>query len=306
MSTIRLDWESPEEEEWRRRIAACGQSTVFQSWSWGAASQAVGAAVPARAYIEKNGRPVGLLQVLERKRMGLFTLGQVLRGPLFHRPVMPEDRIAAMTQAAARYPLGKLKRFSILPELPDGPAAVGMMSDAGFHRAMEGYETAWLDLSVDLESLRAGLRQNFRNQLVQSEKKALSVTIEEDPRPLLGQYETHRSDARYAAPEATLLAALPDRDLLCLAARDDAEVVGGVLMVLHGRAATYQVGWTSDAGRAVHANNLLLWRAVEILRERGIRHLDLGGMEDNTAPGVAHFKRGLGGETYTLPGTYVA
>lgn len=306
MNTIRLDWESPEELEWRRRLAACGKSTVFQSWSWGAASRAVGAATPARAYIEKNGRPVGLLQVLERKRLGVFTLGQVLRGPIFHRPVMPEDRIAAITLAAARYPMGKLKRFSILPELPDGPAALGMMSDAGFHRAMEGYETAWLDLSADFENLRAGLRQNFRNQLVQSEKRALSVTEEEDPRPLLHEYETHRTAARYAAPEATLLAALPDEDLLCLAARDGDTVVGGVLIVLHGRAATYQVGWTSDNGRAVHANNLLLWRTVELLKDRGIRYLDLGGMEDDTAPGVAHFKRGLGGEPLLLPGTFVA
>jgi lipid II:glycine glycyltransferase (peptidoglycan interpeptide bridge formation enzyme) len=306
MSTIRLDWESPEAAEWTRRLRLCERSTLFQSWSWGAASKAVGAARPARAYIEKNGRPVGLIQVLERTRLGLFTLGEVIRGPLFHRPVMPEDRIAAMVQAAKRYPLGKLKRFSILPELPDGPAATGLMADAGFQRVMEAYETVWLDLSPSLENLRATLRSNFRNQLVNAEKQELLVSEEEDPRPILTAYESHRERARYAAPEASLLAALPDEDLLCLSARRDGALIGGVLIVIHGRAATYQVGWTSEAGRAAHANNLLLWRAVETLKSRDIRHLDLGGLEEDTAPGVAHFKRGMGGEPYRLPGTYIA
>ena len=309
MNTIQLDWESPDETQWRDRLAKCGRSTVFQSWSWGRALEVVGQAKIRRADILKNGRPVGLVQVFEETRLGLFTLGRVLRGPLFFQSVLPEDRIAAMTELRRAYPLSRMKRLSILPELPDGPAVADLLRGAGFHKVLKPYETAWLDLSTDLPKIRASLRQNFRNQLRRAEDRAadgiLTVAETDDPRPLLARYDAHRKKAGYAAPSGMLLGALSDSDRLCLNAYIGDDVVAGVLFVLHGQAATYQVGWTSPTGRGTHAHNLLLWRGIESLKARGIRFLDLGGLDWDAAPGVAHFKAGIGGEAFTLPGTYV-
>lgn len=305
MSMIQLDWESPDEAEWRKRLAQCPRSSAFQSWSWGAASAAIGESTVRRAFILKNGRPVGLMQIFDETRLGLFTLGKLIRGPLFHRPVMPEDRIAALVLASKEYPLRKMKRFSILPELPDGPAIQGLMQAAGFHRALDGYETGWLDLSGDLDVLRTGFRQNFRNQLVRAERFDLSVDTAEDPRPLLARYDAHRAKAGYSGPTGAMLGAIPDEDLICLEARQTGEVVAGILFVLHGQAATYQVGWTSEAGRRAHAHNLLLWKGLAALKAAGIHDLDLGGLDWAKAPGVAHFKAGLGGERFSLPGTFV-
>ena len=309
MNTIQLDWESPDETQWRERLAKCGRSTVFQSWSWGRALEITGQATVRRAFILKNGRPVGLVQVVEETRLGLFTLGRVLRGPLFFQSVLPEDRIAAMKELRRAYPLSRMKRLSILPELPDGPAVTDLLRNAGFHKALKSYETAWLDLSADLPEIRAGLRQNFRNQLRRAEDQAsdgaLTIAEADDPRPLLARYDTHRKKAGYAAPSGMVLGALSDSDRLCLEARIEDDVVAGVLFVLHGQAATYQVGWTSHDGRETHAHNLLLWRGMEVLKQRGFRFLDLGGLDWDAAPGVAHFKAGVGGEAFTLPGTYV-
>ncbi|WP_420723815.1 GNAT family N-acetyltransferase [Hwanghaeella sp. LZ110] len=307
MSTIQLDWESPDEETWRHRITACGRSTAFQSWSWGSASMAVGDANGLRrAYILKNGRPVGLLQVFDQKRLGLFTLGQILRGPLFFHPVMPEDRIDALRAVQSHYSLSRLKRLSILPELPDGPATQVLLSDSGFHQVLPEYDTAWLDLKQPLDSLRARFRQNFRNQLRRAEDHDIRCAIEEDPRPLLALYDAHRASTGYSGPSGAMLSSLPTQDGLCLQAyAPDNHLLAGVFFVLHGVAATYQVGWTSPEGRACHVHNLLLWRALPALTDLGIRHLDLGGLDWNKAPGVAHFKTGLGGESFSLPGTFV-
>lgn len=259
-----------------------------------------------RAYILKNGRPVGLIQVFEQNRLGLFTLGQILRGPLFFHPVMPEDRIAALLAVRSNYPLGRLKRLSVLPELPDGPATQAMLSQAGFHNVLAAYDTAWLDLKQPLDTLHARFRQNFRNQLRRAEAHDIRCVIEEDPRPLLALYDAHRANSGYTGPSGAMLASLPAQDGLCLQAYDpDDQVLAGVFFVLHGAAATYQVGWTSPQGRACHAHNLLLWRALPALSDLSIRHLDLGGLDWDKAPGVAHFKTGLGGEAFSLPGTFV-
>ncbi|MDW3207271.1 MAG: GNAT family N-acetyltransferase [Alphaproteobacteria bacterium] len=307
MSTIQLDWESPREEEWRRRLEKCGRSTAFQSWSWGAASAAVDRTAVRRAYILKNGRPVGLMQIFEERKLGTFTLGKLIRGPLFHQPVMPEDRLAAMVLASRDYPLKRLRRYSFMPELPDGPAAQGLMQNAGFHPAMAAYHTAWLDLSQPLSAIRAGMRQNFRNQLCRAERSGLTVRRVDDPRPLLARYDRHRRQRRYSGPSGAMLAAIREEDLLCLEAfpGDGGDSVAGILFVLHGRAATYQVGWTSPEGRNNHAHNLLLWNGLQALVESDIQHLDMGGLDWTRAAGVAHFKSGLPAEPFSLPGTFV-
>jgi len=81
--------------------------------------------------------------------------------------------------------------------------------------------------------------------------------------------------------------------------------LAGVMFLIHGQAATYQVGWNSDAGRDLHAHNLLLWRGIEALQERGIRTLDLGGVNTQRSAGVARFKIATGGVVKQLAGTYL-
>jgi lipid II:glycine glycyltransferase (peptidoglycan interpeptide bridge formation enzyme) len=78
-----------------------------------------------------------------------------------------------------------------------------------------------------------------------------------------------------------------------------------MLFLIHGEAATYQLGWTSDQGRDLHAHNRLLWAAIEELKTRGVRWLDLGGVNTQRSAGVARFKIKTGGRVVTFAGTYI-
>ena len=91
---------------------------------------------------------------------------------------------------------------------------------------------------------------------------------------------------------------------MVLTALAGSQPVAGILLIVHGSGATYHIAWTSPEGRRGHAHNLLLWRGILALRERGVAFLDLGGLEAK-APGVAHFKLGLGGVIVELAGTYL-
>jgi lipid II:glycine glycyltransferase (peptidoglycan interpeptide bridge formation enzyme) len=79
-----------------------------------------------------------------------------------------------------------------------------------------------------------------------------------------------------------------------------------MMFLIHGQAATYQVGWSNQAGRDLNAHNLLLWQAMLELRQRGIKRLDLGGVNTTRSAGLARFKIGTGGQVLKLPGTYLA
>jgi lipid II:glycine glycyltransferase (peptidoglycan interpeptide bridge formation enzyme) len=97
----------------------------------------------------------------------------------------------------------------------------------------------------------------------------------------------------------------PAKTILTVRADKGRDRVAGMMFLIHGQAATYQVGWTSDAGREHHAHNLILWRAMQELRERGVRMLDLGGVNTTRSAGIARFKIGTGGQVLTCAGTFI-
>jgi lipid II:glycine glycyltransferase (peptidoglycan interpeptide bridge formation enzyme) len=55
----------------------------------------------------------------------------------------------------------------------------------------------------------------------------------------------------------------------------------------------------------MNANNLLLWHAIKELKSRGVRWFDLGGVDSSSMPEVSRFKLGVGGELFTLAGTFI-
>jgi lipid II:glycine glycyltransferase (peptidoglycan interpeptide bridge formation enzyme) len=95
------------------------------------------------------------------------------------------------------------------------------------------------------------------------------------------------------------------KTMLILRAELKKDRVAAMLFLIHGSAATYHVGWSNEAGRDSNAHNLLLWRAFDELRERGVRTLDLGGINTRQLAGISRFKIGSGGKVVTYAGTFI-
>ena len=91
-----------------------------------------------------------------------------------------------------------------------GPDAAAVLETCRLTQVKSGYTTAWLDLTRDAADLRAGLAQNWRNQLGTAERGDLAVddTTDEAARDwLLEAYERHKAHAGYDGPSAALNAA---------------------------------------------------------------------------------------------------
>jgi lipid II:glycine glycyltransferase (peptidoglycan interpeptide bridge formation enzyme) len=80
--------------------------------------------------------------------------------------------------------------------------------------------------------------------------------------------------------------------------------VAGMLFLIHGRVASYHMGWADNEGRQLNAHNALLWQAMAYLQGEGMEVLDLGGVNTHDLPGISRFKLGTGGRAITLAGTY--
>ncbi|KIL97709.1 FemAB family protein [Paramagnetospirillum magnetotacticum MS-1] len=303
-----VTWDGMTREEWETAFASAGRSTLVQSWAYGEAKRAEGGWVPRRAVISQEGKLVALAQVLEKRIGGLVRVGRLNRGPVWLAELSLDQKLAVIAALRSPWRVWRLGALSLAPELSEGSAVPGF-----FARKADHWCSAWVDLSFGAEVLRKRLDGKWRNMLNASERAGLTIEASPDLLPwMLDRYRSLLAERGFGATPPELVQALADQafrpdDLLVLrAVAESGEAVAGILTARHGDAATYLIGWNGDEGRKRKANNALLWAAMVELPRRGVRFLDLGGIDDRLTPGIAAFKRGINGEEYRLAGEFLS
>lgn len=313
LNPFRITWNRHNRTQWDGILAACRRPSLTQTSTYALAIHELQGIKADFGLIRFDDKPIGLVVAHGKPVLGAPGSQTIYRGPLWvHDEIPGEMQKLALKLLRKRYRLRNGRPVTFHPELNDTPGHRAQVADAGFKRVAEGYRTIWLDLSQPPDALRAGLRANWRNRLVQAERNGMTII---DDRAcdhlawLTEQHTEHMDLGGYRGASAGLLDALrrfsnETSGLRVLVAEHNGLPVSGVLLATHGSAATYLVGWTGEQGRALRATHLLLWHATEVLRADGRLWFDLGGINDD-APGVARFKLDTGGEEVTLVGGYV-
>lgn len=312
---VTLRWNQGTIGDWQRLLAAVPRLTLTQSFAYAQAVNLCERFLPRLGIIEVDGRTVGFVQVLERTVMGLIHITRIQRGPLWlEDPPDPAVVAETLRLLRAEYPAGLTRWTSFLPELPAGDDSVQTMKAAGFRRLKgEGYRTIWLDLRPPVDALRRRLAGNWRNHLKLAEQSGLRIEIDPEAKALPWLVERHLADKKkrgYRGPSGPLVIRLrnalwKDGNVLLLRAHDEEGPVAGILVLRHGQAATWLIGWSGADGRRLGAHTLLLWQAALKLKSLGVVWFDLGGINPGAAAGVTAFKRGLRGAETELAGSFV-
>ena len=184
---------------------------------------------------------------------------------------------------------------------------------AGFRRIARPRRIAMLDLDLPEDRLRARLGQKWRNRLRASHRHGVSVR-QSHGAVSAGHWllAADRAQARgkgFRPLPPRLIAAITRADpagATRFTAFRDGRPVAAALFIRHGARATYQIGWCSDAGRAVSAGNRVIWAAMLALRAQGVARIDLGHIDAEGAPGLTRFKLGTGARAVTLGGTWIS
>jgi Acetyltransferase (GNAT) domain len=277
--------------EWGACLTPSG-SPLQQSWDYGQAVASLGAQV--RRFEIAAGCQRGFAQVVTR-RIGPLDLNLLHRGPIW------EGAVARDLARAALRGLAKRTRGVFIATPPESFGGWGLVP------LIAPRTEAVIDLSPDLQSLRAALHGKWRNRLVRAETSGLSVSScrpeFDDLHRLITLEADQRRTRHYGGLPPGFLRAwtqvVPDHALL-VEATDQMGLVAAMLFLTHGQAATYQLGWTSDRGRPAHAHNALLWSGMTQLHARGIATLNLGAIDTDRNPGLARFKLGTGAVTRAL------
>lgn len=306
---MQVTWNQVDREVWDAAHAQAA-APLQQDWAYGACMKALGVDVQ-RACVTLNGEPVALAQCLVRKWLGVLSVVLCGRGPLWLRSLSGAEKARAYAAMKRSLPLSGLKLMLVTPE-EEASKDLGL---SPWRRVMTGYSTVMLDITPSMDVLRAQLDKRWRHRLGGAENAALTVhRVGTNPgqyRWLLDADMQQRQERNleglpiaffdlYAKARQT-----PAKTILTLRADWGRDRVAGMLFLIHGEAATYQLGWTSDQGRDLHAHNRVLWAAIEELKARGVRWLDLGGVNTQRSAGVARFKIKTGGRVVTFAGTYL-
>ncbi len=311
--SLEIIWDSCAVREWQGFFDSVPKSNIIQTDSYAYALRDIRHQVTRFGLIEVNRTPVGIVQIQEIKLFGIIHFIFLDRGPVWFKK--PDDNIieAFFNKFNSMFPKRIGRKRRVMPELPDSLFYLEMMKRCGFKKKAQGYRSIWLDLSLSMDNLRGNLHSKWRNTLNKAEKNGLNIIdspVSVSLPWLLNVYIRDRLKKKYNGASAKLIDKLVSyakgKSLSPLLLR--AEYSGGdaaaILIFMHGSTATYQIGWTNDIGRDKSANNLLLWEAIKILKKRGIKWLDLGGVNHDTAQGVTKFKQRMGGEPYTLLGVF--
>jgi hypothetical protein len=308
---MNVHWDLPDRASWDA-LHRSATGALQQDWAYGDAMQALGTRI-LRAHIREGDQLVGIAQCLVRRIAGIIQLALCSHGPVWDEAATIAQRREACHLLRRSLPLSSLRLLFVTPDVPDRAAA----GTQGMVRVVTGQSTVRINLEAEPQVLRASLQGKWRNRLSGAERSALKVhRVGHKPaqyRWLLERELAQRAARRYIAlPDGFVEAwqvAHPEHlkrePILTLRADLGREAVAGMMFLVHGEAATYQIGWVGEGGRELGAHNLLLWQAALALRERGVRTLDLGGVDTARGAGLARFKIATGGEVVTLAGTFL-
>lgn len=265
---MEIHWDSVAGEVWD---AMAADLPLQQSHAYGAAMAALGARV-RRAVVTDAGRPVAMAQMLERRGVRLIS-----RGPLW------------LDGAPRRAVLRRLARWpGVTVATTDGARGFGLVPlVTPVHHAIWrlGEEAA----------LRKGLAPKWRRALAQAEGLRIQRA---DPKGTVGQAvlaaAARQAEACGYRGLPPAFAALWPGEARLWVWRAGGQVAAGMLFLRHGSWATYHAGWADDRARAAGVHRPMLMTAARVLAAEGVRTLDLGTICDETAPGLALFKRGTG------------
>ena len=305
-----VKWEALSQADWEE-FHSSQRGALQQAWIYGEALASLGVSM-ARAMVWQDGQLVAIAQFMCKRVLGYISLASCTRGPIFHPDLSPADRAAIYKRLRQSVPVPHLKVPLFSPNCSG--EKLDPVETRGMSRVMTGYSTVLLDLTQALSTLKAQLEGKWRNRLnkVLANVK-LQVHVQASLKRcdwLLGQELAQREAKKFHGlptdfVKAYIACAADHRQAFVVAyAELGKNTVGGMLFLIHGRVASYHVGWSDEEGRRLNAHNALLWQAMAYLKDMGIEVLDLGGVNTHDLPGISRFKLGAGGQPITLAGTY--
>lgn len=310
-------------DDWPETAAHFADFSFEQSLTYGrAAADRIGATLEFFRLEDAAGRMVSCGAVRVKRVPGLGRgIAWMPSGPLIRTAngdVPSKGKIAAVLDALKAHYADNLGHVLRL-RLPGLSFAEANMADSAAQRAgyeksdrAPGYLSCAIDLTMDDEALMKSFSGKWRTDLRYALKSDLSLDVGCDDSlktrfmTLFDVVQQEKGFAPDITPEFHFDLTGPDYDLKILIAHKDGTDLGGIVVGVTGRSATYLFGATAHPGRKLRSGFFLTWQGLRMARDMGCLWYDMGGIDEEANPDVARFKRRMNGEDICAAGPYEA
>ncbi len=288
---------------------------MLQSRGWAEVKRA-GGWLPRRVVLERDGARAGVAQVLLRE----IALGQryayAPRGPLVADPTLLAESALAVARALAT------ERAAALlfdPEIVEDAALAAALRRAGClpgRFPVQPRRTLVLDLSREPDALLAEMRSKTRQYIRKAERDGV---VTEESQDVAAFYEIQRAVAARVGFgihgreyfETLWRVFAPASRAHLFFARVQGAPVAALLAMRWGPYAWEMFGGPTGERAETRPFVLLKWRAMQRLRQLGVRSYDMWGLAESgragdPLAGVENFKLGFGGEARAYVGAWEA
>lgn len=293
-------------EIWHTHFKNVNKRNISQEWNYGEFKSDSKNKVKRFKVID-NEDVISIFQVIYKKIKFLPFLTFIVlnRGPLY----LIEDeklKLEVLKKIGNNFTINKGYILIISPFLKISKSLKNFLLKNRFLSFFSiDYETSYIDLKKDIDNLRSNLHYKWRNQLSKSEKNDIIVKIDRNPSNIefyINEYQKMLEWKNFTGLSKKRLIDflelfIKNRQIIFLTAFDmENNIIGFVILSTFSKTAVYYIGWSSSEGRKMYSTNFLLWKSIVYLKSIGFEELDLGGYDSKNVPGIANFKKRMGGE----------
>ena len=310
--------------DWKENFQNCQKTNMLQCWQYGDVKVETSKWNVVRFLImNEDGNTVALAQTLCMTLPLIGGIARMNRGPLLiKRSESGQNSKDILKIIRALLDEFKKRRWwlvQIAPEINDSELTAQLLKNLGLKKlAVTPYASGLLDLQKDEKKLLMGLKKKWRYCLRKGQDLGLTVSTivgnSVELETLLSRYKALQKDNGFIGLADSLIISMANQAAedwqftLFIAnhknSSDIKDCFGMLVSIHHGDTSTYLIGITSDEGRDLQVNYVLLWQAILEAKKNGSMWFDIGGVDATTPEGIAHFKKGVQSDPYYLIGEW--
>jgi len=251
------------------------------------------------------------------------SLVRINRGPIVVGKVSEKEKNEILINSISKVVEESRRRrwlmLQIAPELPSNDEIERRLKKIGLRKlSSPTWASGLLNLKENEEDILMSLHGKWRNCLRKGWKlgveASLSQDLSKDIQVVNNFYETLQKDKNFVGLSDPLLKAMSQKshrfwhfNIFIAKSRErvnSEDILGVLVSVHHGNKSIYLIGATNEEGRKLQANYVLLWEAILEAKRNGCSYFDIGGLNETTPSGIAHFKKGIKAIPYGLVGEW--
>ena len=307
---IRFDYNSISKKEWNNFISRCCNNNLLQSWEHGEAKIKNNKLIKvSRFMIYYENKLVAACQMFIFSFFRLFYIYYINRGPVYLNGLDDKVKKEIVERISLIADIKRLKILLFKPEISNNFKYLVFKSKTNFvFNSLGSWSSYKIDLNQGIDHLLKKMNRTWRKLINHFNKSDFEfiyddTNTKENFNWIINNYVVYKKIKKFNGLPLDYLESLYAQGaLLSLVVRKNGNIQAGNIFFIQNNIATNLIEFLNSYAKIKDLNYFLLYKGIQKLINMKISTLDLGGIDSINLKNITNFKKGLGGEMYSLIG----